>query len=113
MQRVLSEHPGEAGIIVYGWFRRLLGGTPVDHWGAVLVRVDGENRTTLTQVKRGPMWVGADVGSHTVEFIVHGEVVRTEHVELRNGAATLIAFRPPRRLPHRKPVEWSVRDIPL
>lgn len=95
-------------MVVYGWFGRLRGWTPRHSWQGVVVRVDGEQRVVLTQLKRGPFWIDVRPGSHRLEFVTSGRSLRSEELTVGEGQVVLAAFRPPNR---RRSEEWCSRPL--
>lgn len=108
LNRLLRRHQGATGLVVYGWFGRLRGWTPRDSWQGVVVRVDGEQRVVLTQLKRGPFWIDVRAGTHRLEFVTSGQTLRSEELIVDEGQALLAAFRPPNR---RRSEEWCFRPL--
>lgn len=113
LKRLLRHHPGETGIVAYGWFSRLRGWTPKGSWAAVVVKVDGQQVAVLDQLKRGPFWIDAGPGTHALEFVTSGRTLRSEEVTVEEGQVMLAAFRPPNRRPiaSLRSEEWCFRPL--
>lgn len=106
------KHATEGGLIVYGWFNRLVGWPPRRGWEAVRVAADGSSEQFLDQKDRGPVFLPLRNGRHLVEFSgTEGRLFSTE-ITVRNNHV-LIDFKPAQWWPFLRATEprWRVTTL--
>lgn len=113
LRRLVEGHRGEAGIIVYGWFKRLIYWPEVRGWPVVTISVDGERLAMLDEVRRKPVWIPLMAGEHVVDFDGLNGRLHKQRIQLVPGEIRLIVFRPPLWLPLRRstPARWCSRRV--
>jgi hypothetical protein len=139
VRRLLRDHPGETGIVLYRWTIAPWPG--VRGWGPIVVTVARPDRSRAAElsawlddarlgrespesVEQGgrqqggistePTWLAVEPGQHTIDLSGAPEPLRSQIVRLGPGDRFLIAVRPPIRLPFRRPLpaRWCLRALP-
>lgn len=112
LRRLLQRHVGETGVVVHGWFKRLIYWPSASGWEAVTVKVDGQVRATLDEVHRKPVWIPLEPGKYVLQFEGLDGTLRTERIELGEHPL-LVGFKPPTWLPFKSPPpgRWCVRPL--
>jgi hypothetical protein len=113
LQRLLQRHSGETGLVVHGFFKRLIYWPPAIGWEVVTVGTDGADRVTLDEVRPGPAWISLTPGEHLIEFSGLEGPLWSDRVTVAEGQALFVAFKPPTWMPFtalRNP-QWCLRPL--
>jgi hypothetical protein len=113
LQRLLQRHSGETGLVVHGFFKRLIYWPPATGWEVVAVGTNGVDRVALDEVRRGPVWISLTPGEHLIELSGLEGLLRRDRVTLAEGQALLVAFKPPTWMPFTavRDAQWCFRRL--
>lgn len=112
LRRLRQLHSEETGLVVQGWFKRLIYWPPARGWEVVTVKVDGQRRATLDETRRRPEWIALKPGVHLVQFLGLDGELRAEEIEFGKHPV-LVAFKPPTWMPFKGPGrgQWCIRPL--